>query len=101
MKNTVFLILSAMAILFCGCSTGSGYGWLRTEPPGKALINTHTPPSKEETHERGICVPISTNSSLNVDVECILEYVQGEASVDASEAQGDFPNPWIRLIYSF
>ena len=101
MKKTVFLMLSAMAILCCGCSTGSGYGWLRTAPPGNALINTHTDPTPKETHERGVCMPISGNSSLSVDVECILEYVQGDAAFDAADEQSDFLNPWIRLNYSF
>jgi hypothetical protein len=90
-----------MAILFGGCSMGSSYRLPGTDGPGNALINTHTPPMNGETDERGICMPLSANSSLNVDVECILEYVRGEASFDDSEAQSDVPNPWIRLIYSF
>ena len=96
-------MLSAMAIIFCGCSSGSGYGFLRTASPGSALINTNTNthPNLEETHARGVCMPISANSSLNIDVECILEYVQGDASFDAADEQRDFLNPWVRLNYSF
>lgn len=101
MEKTVFLILSAMAILFCGCSMGSGYGLLRTASPGNALINTNSHPTLKETHKRGVCMPISANSSLNVDVECILEYVQGDASFDAANEQRDLLNPWVRLKYSF
>lgn len=100
MKKTVFLMVSAMAILCCGCSTGSGYGSLRTAPPGNALMNTNTIPTLEGSHDRGVCMPISANSSLNIDVECILDYVQGDA-FDAANEQDDFLNPWIRLNYSF
>ncbi len=101
MKKTVFLMLSAMAIFYCGCSMGSGYGLLRTESPGNALINAQTDPTSGGSHERGVCMSISANSSLNVDVECILEYVQGDASFDATDKQSDFLNPWVRLNYSF
>ena len=101
MKKTVFLMLSAMAILFCGCSTGSSNGLLRNASPGDALINTHSHPALEETYEHGVCMPISANSSLNIDVECILEYVQGDAAFGAADERSDFLNPWVRLNYSF
>ena len=80
---------------------GSGYGLLRTAGPGNALINTNSHPTLKETHKSGVCMPISANSSLNVDVECILEYVQGDASFDAANEQRDLLNPWVRLNYSF
>ena len=101
MKKTVFLMVSAMAILCCGCSTGSGYGLLRTAPRSNALINTNTLPTLKESHDRGVCMPISANSSLNIDVECILEYVQGDHSLNAVAEQSDLLNPWVRLNYSF
>ncbi|WP_372682325.1 hypothetical protein [Desulfosarcina sp.] len=101
MKKTVFLMLSAMAILFCGCSTGSSYGLLGTADPDLGLINTPTRPTIEVTYQRGVCMPISANSSLNVDVECIIEYVQRDGSFDAFEAQNDSLHPWIHLNYSF
>lgn len=94
-------MLSAMTIILNGCSIGSGNGILRTAPPGNALINTNTHPSSEVEHERGVCMPISAHSSLNIDVECILEYVHGESSFDTADEQNNFLNPWIRLNYSF
>ncbi len=101
MKKTVFLMLSAMAILMYGCSTGSGNGLRRTTGPGNALKQTHTHPTQKMAHERGVCMSISAHSSLNIDVECILEYVQGDASFDPADEQSDFLNPWVRLNYSF
>jgi hypothetical protein len=101
MKKTVFLMLSAMAIISYGCSTGSGNGSARTASPGKALNQTNTHPTPKMAHERGVCMSISARSSLNIDVECILEYVQGDASFDPADGQSYFLNPWVRLNYSF
>lgn len=99
MKNTVFLILSTMAILFCGCSTGSSYGLLGTT--GNAMINSNTHPPFEIADGRGVCLPISTKSSVNIDVECILDYVQSDATFDPADGRIDLLDPWIRLNYSF
>lgn len=99
MKNTVFLILSTMAILFCGCSTGSSYGLLGTT--GNAMINSNTHPPFEIADGRGVCLPISTKSSVNIDVECILDYVQSDAIFDPADGRIDLLDPWIRLNYSF
>lgn len=46
-------------------------------------------------------MPISANSSLNIDVECILEYVQKDAAFGAANERSDFLNPWVRLNFSF
>lgn len=100
MKKTVLLVLSAMAIVFCGC-TGAGYGLLRSGGNGHALINTHTRPLEKSQDARGVCLSISAKSSLNIDVACILAYVQGDATADTEEARSDLLNPWIRLNYSF
>jgi len=101
MKKTVFLILSAMTILLCGCSAGSGIGLMRTASPGNVLINTHADPTPKVANDRGVCMSINDHSSLNIDVECILEYVQRDASIDPADEQSDFLNPWVRLNYSF
>ena len=101
MKKTVFLILSAMTILLCGCSTGSGIELMRTASPGNALINTHADPTPKVAHDRGVCMSINAHSSLNIDVEYILEYVQGDAGLDPVDEQSNFLNPWVRLNYSF
>jgi hypothetical protein len=99
MKKTIFLFITAMAILFYGCSTDSSFGVIHSSDT--SLINSNTHPQRNVTDDRGICLPITARSSLNVDVECILEYVQKEASVDATDGQTDLLYPWIRLDYSF
>ena len=99
MKKRVFLILSALAILFCGCSTGTGYGLLKAN--SYSMINSNTHPPLGAADCQGVCLPISAKSSVNIDVEGILEYVQKDTVLDQAEAQIDFLNPWIRLNYAF
>jgi hypothetical protein len=101
MKKTVFLMVSAMALIVCGCSTGSGRGLLNTAHRENALIHTSTHPAREVADERGVCMSISDHSSLSIDVECILEYVQRGSNFDPANEQGNFLNPWVRLNYSF
>ena len=88
-----------MAILFCGCSTGANHGLLGTT--GNAMINSNTQPPLEAADGRGVCLPISTKSSVNIDVECILDYVQSDAPTDPIDGRVDLLNPWVRLNYSF
>jgi hypothetical protein len=99
MKKAVFLMLSAMAILFCGCTAGSGYA--PGYAPGYALINSNTHPPLKAADGSGVCLPISAKSSLKIDVECILEYVQGDSTFDPADERTDPLTPWISLNYSF
>jgi hypothetical protein len=100
MKKTVFLIFSGMAILLSGC-TGSSYGLLNTAGTGLTMINTNSPSPLAGNDGRGVCLSISPRSSLNIDIECILNYVQGDASFDSADEQEDILNPWVRWHYSF
>ncbi|BBO66083.1 hypothetical protein DSCA_00130 [Desulfosarcina alkanivorans] len=100
MKKTVFLMLSGMAIFISGC-TGSGSGLYSVTGTRSALINTNTPVPLKNDDIRGVCLSISPRSSLNIDVECILDYVQGEAAFDPTDQQEDLLNPWVRWRYAF
>lgn len=100
MKKIVFLILSVMVILFSGCA-GSSHGLFRTAGTGKALINTNTPAPLKIDEHRGVCLPISTRSSLGINVECIFDYAQGESTLGPKDEQRDVMNPWINWIFSF
>ena len=101
MKKAIFLMLSGMMILFCGCTAGSSYGLLNGAGPGYALTNSNTHPPRKVADDRGICLPISAVSSLNIDVESILEYVQGDSTFDPADERSDLLTPWISLNYSF
>lgn len=94
-------MLSAMAILFCGCATGPGYGLFRTAAHGNAWINTNTQPPLRIADDDGVCLSLSAKSSLNINIECILEYVRRDATFDQADEQNDRLNPWISFNYSF
>jgi hypothetical protein len=100
MKKTLFLMIAAMVILITGCA-GSGYGLLRTTGAGNSLINPPLPvPLKNSAHS-GIRLTISNRLSLNIDVEDILDYVQGEPMVETQSLRDEFMNPWIRWDIAF
>ncbi|MDX2512307.1 MAG: hypothetical protein QNK25_09695 [Desulfobacterales bacterium] len=100
MKKTVFLILSAMAILFSGC-TGPSYDLFKTAGTGNALLNTNPPAPLKGDENRGVCLPISTQSSLTIDVECIFEYVQRESTFGSENERPVYTKPWIGLNLVF
>ncbi|MBC2709873.1 MAG: hypothetical protein HGJ94_02325 [Desulfosarcina sp.] len=89
-----------MAILLSGC-TGSSYGLFRTTGTGNALVNTDTPTPLKGDNDRGVCLSISPRSSLDIDVDCILDYVQGESTFGPENKRRDFLNPWICWNFSF
>lgn len=100
MKKPILLALSVMAILLMGCG-GSSYGLLSTAGPGNALITTNTSPPSKGENDRAVCLSISNKSSLSIDVECILDYVQGDAAIDPNYQQRDLLDPWVQLNYTF
>lgn len=65
------------------------------------MINSNTNPPLEAPDGRGVCLLISAKSSVNIDVEGILEYVQRYTVFDQADARIDFVNPWIRINYAF
>jgi hypothetical protein len=100
MKKTLFLMVSTVVILLSGCA-GSGHGLFRTNGAGNALANPPFPSALRNADNRGVCLPLSKRLSLNIDVECILDYVQGESPVEPVYLQNDFMNPWIRWNVNF
>jgi hypothetical protein len=100
MNKTVFLMVSAMVIFLSGCA-GSGYALFQTTGTANALVNPPFPAPLQNTADRGIHLSISNRSSLNIDVECILDYVQGEPMVETQYLQDNFMNPWIRWNIAF
>jgi hypothetical protein len=100
MKKTLFLMVAAMVILITGCA-GSGHGFLRAAGGDNALANPPLPTSFKNLADRGIRLCISRRCSLNIDVEDILDYVQGEPTVITQSLRDDFMTPWIRWNIAF
>ena len=100
MKKTLFLMVVAMVISITGCA-GSGCSFFRTAGAANALVNPPFPSPLKSTSDRGIHLSISHRASLNIDVEGILDYVQGDPTVENPSLRDDFMNPWIRWSIAF
>jgi hypothetical protein len=97
------LIIPVLAILLSGCigSTGSLF---RAGGGSYSLIsgNPSMPHHGEDTP--GLRLFISPRSALSIDVECILDYVQGDSPFRPEERTCDSMkplSPWIRLDFSY
>lgn len=100
MKKTVFLIIPVMAILLSGCTT-SNHVFFKSTGYRHALINSNTRTPLYGDSGHGLYLPISHRSSVNIDVEGILDYMQGEPTFGIENERNDFLNPWIRLNVSY
>lgn len=100
MKKTVFLILAAMAILSSGC-TGHSYRQSTTDNMGSWLINSNHPIPLNSDLNCGINLPISSQSTLSIDVECIIDYAQGESTFGPQDEQRYAMNPWVLYQIDF
>lgn len=100
MKKTFFLIASGTVICLSGC-TGANYDLYRSVDAGNGLVNTSTPAPLGGREDRGVCLALSPKSSLDIDVECILDYVEGGTNLDSLGKQQNPLNPWIRWHFSF
>ena len=103
MKKTVFLMVPVLAILLSGCSGSTG-SLLRTGGGGYSSISGTPPVPHGGEDAPGLRLSISPHSSLNIDVECILDYVQGDSPFSPEERTCDsmMPlSPWVRLDFSY
>ena len=99
MKKTCFLFV-AVTMLLAGCAP-SNQLVLNTIGTRRSLIDTSNPATLENAGNNGICLPLTSHASVNIDVECILDYVQGDSSLDAEIDANAWRNPWIRFNLSY
>lgn len=103
MGKTVFLMVPVMAILLSGC-IGSTGNLFRAEDGSYARISGNPPMPQSNEDAPGLRLAISTRSAINIDVECILDYVQGDSTFSTEERNCDTItplSPWIRLDFSY
>lgn len=103
MGKTVFLVVPVLAILLSGC-IGSTENLFKAKGGGYARINGTTPIPQNDEDTPGLRLAISNRSAINIDVECILDYVQGDSTLSPEEKTCDtvMPlSPWIRLDFSY
>ena len=100
MKKLVFLITPVVALVLVGCA-GAGSSSLTSSPFGYALTNTRTPQTLDGQDTRGVRLFLSPRSAVNIDVECILEYVQGDVGFHPEYRREDYLHPWIHFEYAY
>ena len=103
MKKKLFLITPVLALLMAGCIS-SGTPCMKADGDSHsnyALTNTRTPRTLNGNETRGVRVSLSPRSSVNIDVECILDYVQG-GPVDTPEFETtNHLYPWFRFEFAY
>ena len=100
MKKFVFFMTPVVALILSGC-IGAGCSPVTSGSSSYALTNTKTPEVVYGHDIRGIRFFLSPRSSVNIDVECILEYVQGDAVFSAEYQREESMIPWIRFNYAY
>ena len=104
MKKLVFLMTPAAVLLLSGC-LGSGTPFLKmnggNDGSGYALTDSKMPEALSRNHGRGVRLCLSNRSAVNIDVECILDYVQGDPVLTPEFETDENLNPWIRFDYSY
>jgi hypothetical protein len=96
MKKSFFLMVPAMVILISSCSGPTG-NWKQTGGISSALTNPNTPTSLDSHAGSGLHLTLSSRSSVNIDVEGILDYMQGDSYLAPEYEIQNLMNPWIRL----
>lgn len=90
-------------IFFLSACTGTTGNCPRTCVSNSHFLNlTHTHPTPDKSRaEHGIDLTISKRSSLSIDIECILDYVQGEISMIDKNASVANNTPWIYWVWHY
>jgi hypothetical protein len=99
-KKGLLLSLLLMVMFLSACS-GSACYVSKTNYADTKLIMPAPPASLEGGTHRGIYLTISKRSSLSIDVECIVDYVQGESTLTGEDASIDHVNPWVYWNWYF
>jgi hypothetical protein len=100
MKNSVFLMVPAMAILLSGCTSTPGRLQSITGS-SQALIHSNTSLPSNSQVDRGWHLSISARSSVNIDVSGIVDYIQGDEPYDSNTVRQDGMHPWVSLNLSY
>ena len=104
MKKMIFLTTPVLALLLAGCLS-SGNPWMKIDgdsyAAGYGLINSKTPETLLGNQSRGVRLSLSPRASISIDVECILDYVQGDSVFTPEYETNDHLNPWFRFDYAY
>jgi hypothetical protein len=99
MKKRILFALISMFFIVSGCS-GTGYQAFHLADSKNALINS-TKPTEEELQDFGLRLPLSQRSSVDVDVEGIIDFLKGTGLEDQLSQQQIIHDPWVCFTASF
>jgi len=100
-KNLWIVAAAVLAIVLTGCNATMSRTY-RFSPAGSSMVETNSPIPMDRQVERGVTLSLGRKTYMNIDIECILEYMQGES--DPIENQPIIQNdryPWIRFSMDF
>jgi len=104
MKKLVFLMTPAAALLLSGC-LGSGTPFLimngGIDGSSYAFTDSRRHEALYRNEGRGVRLSLSPRSAVNIDVECILDYVQGDPVFTTEFETDENLYPWIRFDYAY
>ncbi|GAB6908801.1 hypothetical protein DESC_920028 [Desulfosarcina cetonica] len=95
-------LLASAVIFFITVFSGGWqpvYGAATSPDP---VVQTSKPTTLDQDDEPGVSIALSNHSTLDINVQCIFDYVQGEENTftDLQEWQRALI-PWVRLHFSF
>lgn len=104
MKKLVFLMTPVLALLLVGCLS-SGTPLLKMHGGGYsnsyALTRSRTPGKLYGNGAPGVRFPLSPRSSVSIDVESILDYVQGGSVFTPEYDTNDNLTPWFCFEFAY
>jgi flagellar basal body-associated protein FliL len=99
-KKKLVLILPVVLMFLSACTGSVCYVSKTNSTDGKHVKHILPTPVKSKT-DRGIYLTISKRSSLNINVECIVDYVQGELVLTGENESIDHSDPWVYWNWYF
>ena len=100
MKKPLLLTFAAMTMLILLCSC-AGHNTMVISGHRSSLVIPSPPSSSVQDAHRGVVLSVSNRSSVKIDVEGILGYVQGAPALTPELAFNPPFYPWISWTVSF
>ena len=88
-------------LFFLSACAGPTHHACQTNWPTPHAVNPTLPAPANPNSDRGVYLKISKRASLNIDVECIIDYVQGNLPMTPDAASVNTSSPWIVWDWHF
>ena len=99
-KKMAFSMVPALFFFLSACAGPTNHAYQINWPEPHVVSPTLPAPANPSTG-RGVYLRISKQASLNINVECIIDYVQGNLPMAADAASLNTSSPWIVWDWHF